>query len=63
MTPDDLHMARRRLHLTQGELAEKLGLHTQTICRWETGRLPVPRWVPFAMMGLTAVRVAKEHAS
>jgi len=44
MTPDDLRRIRRALGLTQGELADELGVHQVTVARWEVGmrRIPEP---------------------
>jgi DNA-binding transcriptional regulator YiaG len=36
---------RRRLRLTQAALAAKLGVHTLTVSRWETGAHPIPQMV------------------
>lgn len=41
MTPDELlhalRVARVAQKLNQKQMAEKLGITTQTLCRWETG--------------------------
>ena len=45
MTPDDLLAARRRLGLTQTQLARALQLGgdgARTVRRWEAGERPVP---------------------
>jgi putative zinc finger/helix-turn-helix YgiT family protein len=39
LTPARIRAARKNLHLTQLELAEKLGVAEATISRWETGAL------------------------
>ena len=36
--PEKLKFAREKLFLTQGEVAERLGGNTVTVCRWETGK-------------------------
>ena len=36
--PEKLKYAREKLFLTQGEVAERLGVNTVTVCRWETGK-------------------------
>ncbi len=37
MNPDDISRKRKMLELTQEQLAEKIGVSTTTIYRWETG--------------------------
>lgn len=37
MTGQEVRRLRARLGLYQTELAAKLGVHTVTVCRWETG--------------------------
>ena len=37
-----LRQLRRSLQITQGQLADKLGLRQATISRWETGTEPIP---------------------
>ena len=43
---------RLKLGLTQGQLAELLGVQLNTVSRWEIGALAVPRVVDLAMEGL-----------
>jgi transcriptional regulator with XRE-family HTH domain len=45
MTPTELQRARRAAKATQEAFARRLGVHTRTLSRWETGAVPVPRWV------------------
>lgn len=37
LTPDEMLAHRRRLRLTQSDLADALGICVSTLCRWETG--------------------------
>jgi transcriptional regulator with XRE-family HTH domain len=43
---------RLKLGLTQGQLAELLGVQLNTVSRWEIGALAVPRVVDLAMEAL-----------
>lgn len=38
MSPNEIQELRKRLGLTQRELAERLGVCKQSVCNWETGR-------------------------
>lgn len=42
MTAAALRAARRRLRLSQTELAELLGVSQSQLSRWETGERPIP---------------------
>jgi len=45
-TADQVRAQRERLGLTQTQLAERLGVHTRTITRWELGLFaPHPIWL------------------
>jgi len=37
VTPDELKRLRKRLGLSQQQLANELGVHVMTVSRWETG--------------------------
>ena len=52
MRPDTLRTLRTLAGLTQSGLAASLGVHRVTVARWETGRIPIPRWVELAMRSL-----------
>lgn len=52
MTGRSLRSARRRLGLTQAELASVLGLHPNTIARYERGELRTPVVVEAAVRWL-----------
>ena len=40
ISPSEIRELRKRLGLTQRELAERLDVHKQSVCNWETGRHP-----------------------
>lgn len=50
MSPDTLRTLRILAGLTQLGLAASLGVHRTTVARWETGKLPIPRWVELAIV-------------
>jgi DNA-binding XRE family transcriptional regulator len=52
MTPAMLKIWRRKHSVTQGELAELLGVHISTTHRWERGDVPIPVWLRPALKGL-----------
>jgi DNA-binding transcriptional regulator YiaG len=41
LTPDEIHLARLQLNLTQNQLAERVGVTKMMISLWESGRKPV----------------------
>lgn len=41
MTPKQLRALRKRLGLTQGQLAAKIGVREHTVYRWEAGIHPI----------------------
>jgi len=43
MAPSDIKRHRRRLGLSQVELAQRLGVHPLTVSRWERGAVPMPK--------------------
>jgi transcriptional regulator with XRE-family HTH domain len=54
LKPAALLAARRRLGLSQKKLAALLGVARETVNRYESGALPIPRWLPLAVEGLEA---------
>ncbi len=42
MTPEELKKIRAVLELTQGQLAEELGVARNTVARWEMGARKIP---------------------
>ena len=59
-TPD-IRAYRKRLRMTQEELAEALGVHPQTISNWERGAQPIqhPHIVRLALERLAAKRTGR----
>lgn len=51
MTPAELRTTRKRLGLTQAEIAASLGLCTRTIIRYEMGQAAIPRQFELALQG------------
>ncbi len=54
LTPATLRLARERLGLTQLALSEALGVHPNTIARWERSERPIPSYLALAMRDLAA---------
>jgi len=48
MDKDQFRRKRKRLRLTQEELAKRLGKSRPTIARYESGEFPVPKTVELA---------------
>lgn len=48
----ELKFARKALDLSQGELARQLGVTTETVCRWETGKEAFKRQTQLAVLRL-----------
>lgn len=42
MTPTELKQLRALLGWTQARLAQELGVHRNTVARWEMGLWPIP---------------------
>ena len=57
MTGTEVQRRRRRLGLTQAELAARLGVHKLTVSRWECDRVRVTD--PMARLLLLATTVPK----
>ncbi len=53
MAPYQLRRTRKTLSLTQGQLAEALGVTYVSVGRWERGEVAIPAWLPLALRGLT----------
>lgn len=49
-----LRRARKRMGLTQGQMAAALGVSGVTVCRWESGRVKMPPRIPQTVRELEA---------
>lgn len=45
MTPTELKKFRKKLDVSQYEFAEMLGYQVWTVNRWESGKVPIPKWM------------------
>jgi len=63
MTPGELKQKRAALGLSQGQLARVLGVHRQTVSKWERGIYPIFPWLPLALDGLLQARNSKPPRS
>lgn len=52
MTPEDLKLWREQASISQADLAARLGVHEQTISKYERGTLKIPNLVRWALYGL-----------
>ncbi len=59
MTPTDLRAWREANRFTQESLSARLGVAANTIYRWESGRHPIPSFLPLALKSI-APKVTKE---
>lgn len=50
VSADELREWREAVTLTQRDLADYLGVTTTTISRWETGAVPMPPYLRFALL-------------
>jgi transcriptional regulator with XRE-family HTH domain len=60
MTREELKRARERLGMTQKELAEALGMQTNSVTRMEIGLQPIMRTTELAVKFLLSVRNKKQ---
>ena len=56
MSPVELERVRAKLHLSQADLAESLGVERQTVWRWENGAVSIPRIAELALLALSAAK-------
>ena len=52
MTGPELKALRKRMSITQAELAEQLDVRLNTVSRWELGRRPIDRRTELAILSL-----------
>jgi len=60
MTKQELKRARERLDMTQRELAEALGMQTNSVTRMEIGLQPIMRTTELAVKFLLSVTSKKQ---
>jgi transcriptional regulator with XRE-family HTH domain len=60
VTREELKRARKRLGMTQKELAEALGMQTNSVTRMEIGLQPIMRTTELAIKFLLSVRTKKQ---
>ncbi len=60
MTPDELKRLRKRLGMTQAQLAEALGVRLETVGRWEVGMRRISEPAARLVQRLVAERRAKK---
>lgn len=58
-----LKKRRERLGLTQTELAEKIGIRSNTISGYETGRLEIPGYMDLTLEALEARKIKEMQSS
>jgi transcriptional regulator with XRE-family HTH domain len=54
MTSTELSAWRTARAWSVRDLAARLGVEPSTVSRWESGKRPVPAWLPLALEGLAA---------
>lgn len=57
MTPAELKATRASLYLTQADLANRIGLSTAAIAKYEGGTRPIPAIVVVALRTVTGEKV------
>jgi transcriptional regulator with XRE-family HTH domain len=58
MTGDELQRKRKRMGLSQGQLADELGVDLGTVSRWEREARTIPPFLHLALEALAARRKA-----
>ena len=52
MTPIRLKAIRKKLKLTQAELADHIGYDTSTVAKWEQGLTSIPKWMDLILAAM-----------
>ena len=52
LQPETLVTLRTLAGLTQAGLASAFGISRATAARWESGKVPIPKWVELAMRSI-----------
>jgi DNA-binding transcriptional regulator YiaG len=63
MNHDEIHTIRRRLRLTQQELADRVGVARNTISRWECGTMGIKQSAVLLLERIAAEHSAKENSN
>lgn len=58
MTGPELREWRAHWLLSQPQLASQLGMHLESISRWERGTARIPTWLPLALETIARRRAA-----
>ena len=61
MKPAELKEMREEMGLTQGQLAEALGVHRESVNRWENEARRIPSMLQLAMERLRTKKEKKPH--
>lgn len=61
MTPEDVQRLRKRLGLTQAELAALAGVHEMTVSRWERGTVTIREHTAKLLRMLAAEQARKRR--
>lgn len=61
MTPEEFRELRKRLGMSQEDLAQLLGVRGVTISRWETSCEPISKMVVLAMRYVEILKTAKNN--
>lgn len=60
LPPEQIRERRTRMHMTQEQLADRLGVARKTVNEWERAHAPVPKWLTLALDRLSQLTPAAE---